>query len=43
MTWVNVTIEEMAVQQYKDGEKIATPHLNEAFVKKYTEQYLMEI
>lgn len=43
MTWVNVTIEEMTVQQYKDGEKIATPHLNEAFVKKYTEQYLMEI
>lgn len=43
MTWVNVTIEEMTVQQYKDGEKIVTPHLNETFVKKYTEQYLMEI
>jgi hypothetical protein len=43
MTWVNVTIEEMTVQQYKDGEKTATPHLNEAFVKKYIEQYLMEI
>lgn len=43
MTWVNVTIEEMTVQQYKDGEKIVTPHLNEVFVKKYTEQYLMEI
>ena len=43
MTWVNVTIEEMTVQQYKDGEKIVTPHLNEAFVKKYTEQYLMGI
>lgn len=43
MTWVNMTIEEMTVQQYKDGEKTTTPHLNEVFVKKYTEQYLMEI
>ena len=43
MTWVNVTIEDITVQQYKDGEKIVTPHLNEVFVKKYTEQYLMEI
>ena len=43
ITWVNVTIEEMTAQQYKDGEKIVTPYLNEVFVKKYTEQYLMEI
>lgn len=43
MTWVNVTIEEMTVQKYKDGELVSAPHLNEVFVKKYTEQYLMEI
>lgn len=43
MTWVNVTIEDMTVQKYKDGEKTSTPHLNEVFVKKYTEQYLMDI
>ena len=43
MTWVNVTIEKMTAQQYRDGMGIVTPHLNEAFVKKYTEQYLMEI
>ena len=43
MTWVNVTIEEMTVQKYKDGELVSAPHLNEVFVKKYTEQYLLEI
>ena len=43
MTWVNVTIEKMTVQKFADGEEITAPHLNEVFVKKFTEQYLMDI
>lgn len=41
MTWCSVDIESLDVQQYKDGEPTTTPHLNEVFVKKYLEQYLM--
>jgi hypothetical protein len=42
MTWVSVTIDSMNVEQYEDGELIEkAPHLNEVFVKKYLEQYLL--
>ena len=42
MTWVSVTIDDITVMEDEDGE---TPHvsINEAFVKKYLEQYLMNI
>lgn len=43
MTWCNVTIEKMTVQKFADGEEVTAPHLNEVFVKKFTEQYLMDI
>lgn len=43
MTWVNVTIDSLTLDQYEDGEKTdKAPHLNEGFVKKYIEQYLLQ-
>jgi len=41
MVWMDVDIEYMEVTQYKDGEPIPPVHINEKFVKKYLEQYLM--
>jgi CRISPR/Cas system CSM-associated protein Csm5 (group 7 of RAMP superfamily) len=43
MTCVNVTIDSMSLDQYEDGELTdKAPHLNEVFVKKYLEQYLLQ-
>lgn len=43
MTWCSVTIEDLSVNQFRDGDEI-TPnvHFNSRFVEKYTEQYLMK-
>lgn len=41
MVWMDVDIEYMEVTQYEDGEPIPPIHINEKFVKKYLEQYLM--
>lgn len=41
MVWVDVDIEYMEVTQYEDGESVPPVHINEKFVKKYLEQYLM--
>ena len=42
MEWVDVDIDEMEITQYRDDEPIEpTIHLNETFIKKYLEQYLM--
>lgn len=44
MTWVSVDIREVNIIQYKDGEEITpTFHLNERFIQKYMEQYLLNI
>lgn len=43
MTWVNVTIDSLSLEKYEDGELTdKAPHLNEVFVKKYLEQYLLQ-
>ena len=43
MTWVNVTIDSLTFDKYEDGELTdKAPHLNEVFVKKYLEQYLLQ-
>lgn len=42
MTWVSVDIEDIAILEDEDGN---TPNvsINETFVEKYLEQYLMDI
>lgn len=42
MTWVDVTIDDIAILEDEDGN---TPNvsINETFVEKYLEQYLMDV
>lgn len=43
MTWVEVTIDSLSLDKYEDGMLTdKAPHLNEVFVKKYLEQYLLQ-
>lgn len=42
MTWVSVDIEECDVSRDEDYPGMAT-RVNEAFIKKYLEQYLIEL
>lgn len=43
MTWVEVTIDNVEVQQFRDSEEVKPSiHLNPAFIKKYYEQLLIQ-
>lgn len=44
MVWVNVSISDIEVIEYQDGEEVeSSTHLNKRLVEKYMEQYILDL